>query len=280
MPQASHIFLYYEQHWWFQCRSSAFNKCFKSNQDTENPRSRKIKLQIKSKKKKKKMEPDSSSSAQWKDMRQQAQIAIQEILLKHEERYYLFWGWSNMGTGCPERLWSCHPWRYPKPAWTQLWATCPIWPHFWARVWTISGDPLQPQLFCDPVINCSCLKPKLSIFWGKLKKTWFFKLSMYVMYAYKTVAVTCLQNTYARTQHRLSSVTLDTKYMQNHKSWGMFRGVRRLLENMHLTFTSPLPPPLPFHPLPSPQCMLLVAQVYVDGTIFYGTFYQNQPIAF
>ena len=69
------------------------------------------------------------------------------------------WGRLNTGTGCPKRLWSLCPWRYPKDAWTQSWATGSRWP-CWSREldqMTFRGS-CQPQPFCDPVIPV----PKLS----------------------------------------------------------------------------------------------------------------------
>ena len=32
--------------------------------------------------------------------------------------------------GCPEKLWSLHPWRYSNSDWTWPWATCCSWPCF------------------------------------------------------------------------------------------------------------------------------------------------------
>ena len=34
-----------------------------------------------------------------------------------------FLNFLRNGTGCSERLWSVHPWRYSKAVWTQFWAT-------------------------------------------------------------------------------------------------------------------------------------------------------------
>lgn len=39
----------------------------------------------------------------------------------------LLWEWSDTGKGCPQRLWSLHPWAYSKPSWTQSWTTCCSW---------------------------------------------------------------------------------------------------------------------------------------------------------
>lgn len=41
---------------------------------------------------------------------------------------FLLSGWSNTGTGCPEKLLSLHLWRYSKPNRTQPWTTCSTWP--------------------------------------------------------------------------------------------------------------------------------------------------------
>ena len=40
---------------------------------------------------------------------------------------FFLWGWSNTNTGCPEKMWSLHPWSYSKPDWTQPPATCCSW---------------------------------------------------------------------------------------------------------------------------------------------------------
>lgn len=52
------------------------------------------------------------NSAQWRPVtshRQWAQSEIHEILFKCKKT--LYWGWSNSGTGCLERLQHLHPWR-------------------------------------------------------------------------------------------------------------------------------------------------------------------------
>jgi len=46
------------------------------------------------------------------DKRQRAQIAREEIPFEQKKNLFSLWGWSNTGTGCLERLWSLHPWRY------------------------------------------------------------------------------------------------------------------------------------------------------------------------
>ena len=35
--------------------------------------------------------------------------------------------WLNFETGCPERLWSLHPWGYSESNWAQSWATGSSW---------------------------------------------------------------------------------------------------------------------------------------------------------
>lgn len=40
------------------------------------------------------------------------------------------WRWLNSGRGCPESLWSSHPWKYSNPNWILSKATCC---RFWAR---------------------------------------------------------------------------------------------------------------------------------------------------
>jgi len=40
---------------------------------------------------------------------------------------YLWWGWSNIGMGCPE-TWSVHPWKCSKPNWLWSRTACCRWP--------------------------------------------------------------------------------------------------------------------------------------------------------
>ena len=74
-----------------------------------------------------KTELNSVQGAQWQDQRQWTQ-------LKHSRchpnvrKHFLLWGWLNTGKGCPERLWSLHPWRDSKGIRTWSWATGSRWP--------------------------------------------------------------------------------------------------------------------------------------------------------
>ena len=42
-------------------------------------------------------------------------------------KHFFHWGWRSIGTGCPETLWSLHPWRYSKAVWTWSWVTGCRW---------------------------------------------------------------------------------------------------------------------------------------------------------
>lgn len=37
-----------------------------------------------------------------------------------QRRNVLDWRWWGAGTGCPKKLWLCHPWKRPRSGWTQL----------------------------------------------------------------------------------------------------------------------------------------------------------------
>ena len=45
-----------------------------------------------------------------------------------QEKPFLLGGCLSTGPGCPDRLWSLHPWWYAEPGWTRLWATSCTWP--------------------------------------------------------------------------------------------------------------------------------------------------------
>lgn len=66
----------------------------------------------------KKIEP--GSSLQWPVAGQKATSTRGNRRNSTETYSFLLWGWSDTGTGCPERLWGCS-----KPCWT---ATCCRWP--------------------------------------------------------------------------------------------------------------------------------------------------------
>lgn len=46
------------------------------------------------------------------------------IFQRDIRKYVLMWGCPKIGTGCPMRLCSLHPWRYSELYWTSSWATC------------------------------------------------------------------------------------------------------------------------------------------------------------
>jgi len=48
---------------------------------------------------------------------------------------FLPWGWWDTGTGCSERLWRPHLWKYSRPGWKGLWAT---WSS-WSCPWSLQG---------------------------------------------------------------------------------------------------------------------------------------------
>lgn len=74
--------------------------------------------------------------------------------ISYEIRIYFFLLWGQLSTsmGCPGRLWSLHPWTYPKPSGHspgQTLAGDPTWAEGLAQV-TPRGA-FQPQTLCDSV---------------------------------------------------------------------------------------------------------------------------------
>lgn len=59
-------------------------------------------------------------------------------------RNSLLW-WPNIGTGCPERLWWLHSWRYSKRTWTQSWKAWDSWPCLSIEGWT-AWFPQDPSV--------------------------------------------------------------------------------------------------------------------------------------
>lgn len=55
-----------------------------------------------------------TSRARTRDTGHWAQTEIQEVAFKHKKKTLLLWGWLTTGTGCPERSWGLHSWRYSK----------------------------------------------------------------------------------------------------------------------------------------------------------------------
>lgn len=45
-------------------------------------------------------------SAHWQEKRQCAETKMHEVPSEHKKTFCYSWGWSNVGTGCSERLWS------------------------------------------------------------------------------------------------------------------------------------------------------------------------------
>jgi len=46
-----------------------------------------------------------------------------KLHLKPRNHFCTVERWSHPRPSCPEKLWSLHPWRHPKPDWKSSWAT-------------------------------------------------------------------------------------------------------------------------------------------------------------
>jgi len=73
---------------------------------------------------------------------------------------FSLWGWPSTATGCPERWWSLHPWRYAKAIWTCSWAAGSTWPCLSKGVWP---DALQRTLPASTLLSVIVLY--LTKFW-------------------------------------------------------------------------------------------------------------------
>jgi len=74
---------------------------------------------------------------------------------KHQSwgRIYFQWGWQSTGSGCPERLWRLLLWKYSRPIWMCICATCYREPALAGELDSmISWGPFQTLQFCDSVI--------------------------------------------------------------------------------------------------------------------------------
>lgn len=79
-------------------------------------------------------------------------------------RNSLLWGWSDTGTGCPEKLGMPNPWKCSQSGWVQLWVSCSSGrcPCPWQEVgtrWSPSPLPTQTILWWET------MRDKSSIWW-------------------------------------------------------------------------------------------------------------------